>query len=209
MAVTDRIGEPILYLARHAEVKRDKEGRMRGLLNDSLDEDGERQAQELAELFNDKYVAAGFTDDLDRTKQTLQPIAAAKDFHMGVDTELRSWDVGSDLEGRSIEANKDTIRMLKSQPDTIPVGGQSWRSYVEQTKRAFSHYWTMALESGPILLVLHGSSIQVIWEMLGAMAFSTAYDQTPLEPGGVASVYLAREGPRIKVLRGAKETADA
>ncbi len=208
MAVTDRIGDVVLYLGRHAEVPGDKKGTMRGLLNEKLDGKGEKQAQELAELFADRYLTAIYTDDLDRTQQTGQPIAAKKDIPIRIDPELRSWDVGPDLEGRSIEANKDKIQLLKSQPDTIPVGGQNWRSYIEQVRRFFSRYWTMALDSGPILLILHGSGIQVIWDMLGAMELSTAYDQTPLEPSGVAAVYLGRNGPELKILRGAKPTKD-
>ena len=208
MAVTDRIGEAVLYLGRHAEVPGDKKGTMRGLLNERLDAEGERQAQELAELFEDKYLIAGYVDDLKRTQQTVEPIAAKKGFTIGIDPELRSWDIGSDLEGRSIEANRDKIRQLKSQPDTIPVGGQSWRSYIEQVRRFFSRYWTMALERGPILLVLHGSGLQIIWDMLGEMELSSEYDHTPLKPGGMAAVYLSRGGPKLKILRGAAKDKD-
>lgn len=208
MAVTDRIGDVVLYIGRHAEVKKDKEGKMRGLLNDPLDDKGQKQAEELAALFEDKYLSAIFTDDLKRTQQTVQPLAAKKNLTIQVDTELRSWDVGSELEGKSIEANKERIQQLKSQPDTIPVGGQSWRSYIEQVRRFFSRYWTMALESGPILLILHGSGIQIVWSILGEMELGTAYDNTALEPSGLAAVYLGRNGPTVKALRGSKASKD-
>lgn len=207
MAVSDKIGSIILYIVRHAEIKKDAEGKMRGLLNDPLDAKGEKQAQQLADLFRDRYVSAVYSDDLKRTKQTLEPIAAAKDLVINIDCDLRSWDVGA-LEGKSIEANKDKIKAFKSQPDTIPVGGQSWRDYIEQVRRFFSRYWTMGLESGPLMLVLHGSGIQLIWQMLGAMEASAEYDQTPLEPAGVAAIYLGREGPVVKVIRGGKRYRD-
>lgn len=207
MGIADKIGTVILYIVRHAEVKKDADGKMRGLLNDPLDEKGQKQAQGLADLFRDRYVAAVFSDDLKRTKQTLEPIAAAKDLVINIDPELRSWDVG-EFEGRSIAANKDKIKAFKSQPDTIPAGGQSWRSYLEQVRRFFSRYWTMGLESGPCLLVLHGSGIQIIWQMLGAMEASTEYDQTPLEPSGVAAIYLGREGPVVRIIKGGKAGKD-
>lgn len=207
MAVSDKIGSVILYIVRHAEVKKDAENKMRGLLNDPLDDKGEKQANELADLFADKYLGGVYTDDLKRTRQTVEPIAARCDLQMHTDTDLRSWDVGA-LEGKSIEANKDKIKALKSQPDSIPVGGQSWRSYIEQVRRFFSRYWTMGLESGPILLVLHGSGIQLIWQMLGAMDATAEYDHTPLEPSGVAAIYLGREGPVVKVIRGGKVDRD-
>lgn len=207
MAVSDKIGAVILYIVRHAEVKKDAEEKMRGLLNDPLDEKGQKQATELAELFCDLYVSALYCDDLRRTRQTLEPIAAAKDLTINIDPELRSWDVGA-LEGKSIEANKDKIKAFKAQPDTIPVGGQSWRSYLGQVQRFFSHYWTMGLESGPVMLILHGSGIQIIWQMLGAMRANAEYDQTPLEPSGVAAIYLGRNGPSIRVMRGGKPDRD-
>lgn len=207
MAVSDKIGAVILYIVRHAEVKKDADEKMRGLLNDPLDEKGQKQATELAELFRDLYVAALYCDDLKRTRQTLEPIAAVKDLTINIDPELRSWDVGA-LEGKSIEANKDKIKAFKSQPDTLPVGGQTWRSYLDQVQRFFSHYWTMGLESGPVMLILHGSGIQIIWQMLGAMSASAEYDQTPLEPSGVAAIYLGRNGPSIRVMRGGKPDRD-
>lgn len=208
MAASDRIGEVILYIARHAEVTKDKKGKMRGLLDDPLDEKGQKQADELAELFRDKELYAIYVDDLKRTRQTAEPIAAKKGIKIRFDTDLRSWDVGSELEGKSIEANKDKIRQFKSQPDLEPIGGQSWGSYLQQVRKFFNRYWEMALESGPILLVLHGSGIQIIWDVLGEMELNTAYDQTPLEPAGVAAVSLARSGPVVKILRGAKANRD-
>jgi broad specificity phosphatase PhoE len=208
MAASDKMGEVVLYIGRHAEVQKDKEGKMRGLLNDSLDSRGQKQADELAALFRDKPLTAIYVDDLARTRQTAEPIAAVKGIKIHFDTELRSWDIGSELEGKSIEANEEEIKRLKSQPDLIPVGGQSWSSYSEQVRRFFARYWAMGLDSGPILLVLHGSGIQIIWAHLGQMEPGTAYDQTPLEPSGMAAISCGRKGPLVKILRGAKNTAD-
>lgn len=208
MAVTDRIGDVVLYVGRHAEVKKDAEGKMRGLLNDPLDEKGRKQAGEIASLFEDKALNGIYADDLKRTQQTLEPLAERKGLRIRIDPELRSWDIGSDLEGKSIDANKDLIRRLKSQPELIPVGGESWGEYQQQVRRFFRRYWEQGLESGPILLMLHGSGIQVIWADLGAMESSSAYDATPLENSGIAAIYLGRNGPEVKVLRGAKDSLD-
>jgi len=208
MAVTDKVGQVVLYLVRHAEVTKDKEGKIRGLLNDSLNDKGHKQASEIADLFDGKEIRAAYTDDLKRTQQTLQPVAASKGLEIKVDPELRSWDVGSDLEGKSIEANDDEIKRLKSQPWLVPVGGKSWESYLQQIRSAFSRYWQMGLENGPILLVVHGSGLQVIWDMLGAMELSAEYDRTPLDNSGVAAVYQTRQGPKLKVLRGANPGID-
>ena len=208
MAVTDKIGSVVLNIARHAEVPGDKKGTMRGLLNEKLDEAGQKQADELADLFRDIPLAAAFTDDLTRTQQTLEPILAGKGIKGQVDVELRSWDVGPELEGKSIEANKAKIKQFKSQPHLIPLGGKSWGDYIQQVRNFFSRYWAMGLESGPILLILHGSGVQIVWDIVGAMELGTEYDQTPLEPSGVAALYLSRSGPKVKILRGGKANLD-
>lgn len=210
MSVTDKIGQVLLYGIRHAHVKEDSEGTIRGTLNPSLDEEGEEQARDLAQWFENKPLSFVVTDDLDRTEQTAMPIANQQQLEIMRDIGLRSWDVGPDLEGRSIKANEDEIARLKLQPMRIPVGGQSWQDYEEQINDVFDRYSTMAFETPhPGALVLHGSGIQIIADRLGLQEKNPAYDATPVEPAGVFAVYLMRNGLRCRVLRGAKEVIDA
>jgi 2,3-bisphosphoglycerate-dependent phosphoglycerate mutase len=209
MAPSDKIGDVILYIARHAEVDEDREGTIRGTLNIQLNEKGERQANELADLFERITLSAIYTDDLDRTYHTALPIAEAQGIEIQRDPELRSWDVGPELEGKSIDANEKAIKEFKMQPDKIPVGGQSWSKYRKQIIAAFNRYVSKALKaSDPILLVLHGSGIQLIYDELGAFEVDGQYDYTPLEPSGLAAIYMARSGMKIKAIRGAKENKE-
>lgn len=205
----DKLGEVLLYIVRHCEVGLDSERKIRGLQNESLNETGEEQSKELAEFFANLPISAVYSDDLERSYHTAIVIAHTHDLEVTQDIALRSWDLG-ELEGRSIDANEGTIKELKMQPDKVPVGGQSWRDFEDQIKSAFSKYASMAMSaSGPIVLVLHGSGIQVIWNCIGAMDKSADYDATPLDTSGVATISAARDGYRAKILRGAKELADA
>jgi broad specificity phosphatase PhoE len=195
---------------RHATVSADTAGIIRGTLNSGLDDQGEAEAADLADLFEDKPVSAVYSDDLKRTYHTAISIAHCKGLEVVQDPDLRSWDVGPDLEGRSISANEDEIRELKLQPDRIPVGGQSWGDFEVQTIAAFNRYLSKAMAAdAPIVLVIHGSGIQVIWDYIGALDKNPAYDATPLENAGVAAISMSRNGYRVKVLQGAKEMADA
>lgn len=210
MESDSKIGSVLLYIVRHALVEKDSSGQIRGVLNDPLNDEGDQQARDLAEFFADKPISAVYSDDLKRTYHTAIAIAHAKDLEVTQDPDLRSWDVGPDLEGRSIAANADEIKELKLQPDRIPVGGESWADFERKAQRSFDRYCSMAMaRSAPIMLVLHGSGIQVIWDYIGAGDKSGAYDATPLENAGIAAIYLARNGFRVKVLQGAKELADA
>lgn len=209
MAPSDKIGKAILYIARHAEVDEDREGIIRGTLNVQINKKGEKQALALADYFDGIDLSAIYTDDLDRTYHTALPVAQRQAIEIQRDPELRSWDVGPDLEGKSIEANEKEIKELKMQPAKIPIGGDSWADFKKQALAAFHRYVSKALKaSDPILLVLHGSGIQLIFDELGAFDLTGEYDYTPLEPGGLAAVYVTRGGMKIKAVMGAKEAVE-
>ncbi len=210
MPAQDKLGQPILYLVRHGTVNNDTKGLIRGTQNTPLNDQGKREADEVADFFADIPISGVYSDDLDRTYHTAIRIAHAKDLEVVQDIALRSWDVGADLEGRSIDANAAEIAELKLQPDTVPVGGQSWRSFETKMIAAFNRYVAKALSKpNPLVLVLHGSNFQVIWDCIGEQEKSPDYDATPLEPSGIAAIYATRNGYSARIMRLSKEMADA
>lgn len=199
-----------MYLVRHALVDLDKEQRIRGTQNVPLNEEGEEEALELMEFFRDIPISAVYSDDLDRTYHTAMSIAEPHDLTVKKDILLRSWDVGSDLEGKSIERNRLEIRKLKLQPDLVPVGGESWSDTERRAAATLDKYTRIALEApAPIVLVLHGSLLQLLWKMMGQEEDSHDYDSTPIEPSGVIAVSLSRNGYTTKILREKKVALDA
>lgn len=206
-----RFGDVLMYLVRHAEVDLDVEERIRGTQNVPLNEAGERESEELRDFFDTTPISAVFSDDLDRTFHTAISIANAHHLQVHKDILLRSWDVGSDLEGKSIAANRLQIREFKLQPQLVPLGGESWAHAEQRAVNTLAKYTAIALESpAPIVLVLHGSMLQLLWKMLGMeQAGPHEYDETPIEPSGIIAVYASRKGYRARILRLAKETADA
>ena len=207
--VSDKIGTLILYGIRHAEVAEDKEGTIRGLLNPKLDAKGRRDAESLVKWFKDIPLSFIATDDMERTKQTAWPLAKSKNLMPIIDPELRSWDVGSELEGEDIEKNKAVIARLKMHPQLVPVGGQSWGNYGGQVDESLNHYAGMALDKNAAGAIgIHGSYIQIVAEMLGFNTGDTAYDHTPVDPAGVIGFYMKRDGLLMKVLKGGKESTD-
>lgn len=204
------LGEVMMYIVRHALVDLDEENKIRGTQNVPLNDEGEEEARELAEFFKDIPLSAVYSDDLDRSYHTAIAIAQAKGLPVAQDIALRSWDVGSDLEGRSIDAHHLEIREFKMQPHLIPKGGESWGSYQEKALRTLVRYTEIALVSGkPIVLVIHGSLIQLWWQMMGQEKTDHSYDDTPVEPSGVIAVYASRQGYKTRILRDEKEATDA
>ena len=209
MGVADKIGQPLIYMWRHAEVAEDKDGTIRGTTNPELDPKGEKDSLDLAEWFRAIPLSAVYTDDLDRTFQTALPVAESKGLEVVRDPDLRSWDVGPELEGHSIEANKAAIARLKMQPWLVPTGGQSWGSYEVQIDGALDKYLGIALSMPyPIGLCVHGSGIQVLASRMGLKKKDARYDATPIKPAGVCCIYLTRDGLTMRILKGAKTSED-
>src|SRR5215471_14963554 len=147
MASQNQLGDVLMYLVRHALVDLDVEDKIRGTQNVPLNEDGERETQELADFFRDLPISAIYSDDLDRTYHTAIAIAEAKHIRVTKDVLLRSWDVGSDLEGKSINANRLVVRELKLQPHLIPVGGESWAHCQQRAIETLLKYTEIAFDS--------------------------------------------------------------
>jgi broad specificity phosphatase PhoE len=204
-----KVGDICLYVVRHGQVPEDADGTIRGLLNPSLDPKGRRDARGVAEFFKAIPLSFVVTDDLKRTKQTAKPIAESKSLRMEIDPDLRSWDVGTELEGEDIEENKDEIARLKTHPQLVPVGGQSWGEYERQVDGSFDRYVQRSLgEMDPGAIVVHGSYIQILQVMLGFSEVDDAYDHTCIEPAGIIAIYLSRAGLVMKILQGEKEASD-
>jgi len=209
MAVSDKIGAVLLYIVRHANVAMDSKGTMRGLENPSLDAKGEKQRDELSDYFRDIQLSGIAADDLDRTQQTVLPIADAQGLELTIDLGLRSWDVGTELEGKSIEGHKAEIIRLKTQPWLVPVGGQAWGEYEGQSIETLYRYVHRGMDSAfPWLICWHGSGIQIAAVELKLMDKKHEYDSTPIEPSGIIAVYLMRTGLKARILRGAKGGTD-
>ena len=202
------IGTPILYVVRHAQNDDDAEGKIRGLKDQRLNEEGEKQLGRLRAFFAARPIAAVVSDDLSRTRATAMAIAQVWDLGVDTDLELRSWDLGK-LEGRSIDANKFEIQDLKTHPDKTPIGGESWAIFRRKCFEASERWIQRAMSiNGPIAIVTHGSFIQIFFEAYSDWDASGNYDHTPLDQCGVAALYLARGGYDLKILRGAKENID-
>ena len=203
-----QIGAPILYVVRHAQNDDDAHGRIRGLKDQPLNDAGERQLDDLREFFEDKPVLAVYTDDLSRTRATAMAVAQACNCGVEEDLGLRSWDVGK-LEGKSMAAHKLEIQDYKTHPDKVPPAGESWAMFKRKAIDAIERAVRRGMESSaPVVIVTHGSLIQIFYEMYGDMPEHADYDHTPLEQAGVAALYLGRKGMELKALKGAKEDVD-
>jgi broad specificity phosphatase PhoE len=203
-----QVGAPILYVVRHAQNDDDAAGRIRGLKDQPLNAEGEKQLEALRAFFSDRPVLGVYCDDLSRTRATAMAIAGTCGCGVEEDLGLRSWDVGK-LEGKSMEAHKLEIMDFKTHPAKVPVGGQSWGEFRRQAGEAIERAVRRGMEaSAPVCIVTHGSLIQIFFERYGEVREDADYDHTPLDQAGVAALYLARDGMKVKILKGANPDLD-
>jgi broad specificity phosphatase PhoE len=205
-SVLSKLGQPVMYVVRHGNVKADSQEKIRGLINPDLDDKGEKQAQEIADFFADIQVSRVAVDDLNRTRQTAMPLIEAKNIPLDVDTDLRSWDLG-DIEGEPIEDHEEDIKQFKNNPEVEPVAGQSWGDFSQQATNAFRRYLRISMEGLPVVVITHGSFIQVILKMLGDDV-GEGYHEIPVEPGGIIAITLDRNGFHPQILTGEVQSQD-
>jgi broad specificity phosphatase PhoE len=205
---TPSIGSPLLYIVRHGQNDDDKNGRIRGLKDQPLNAQGEKQIEALQEFFRDRPLLAVYTDDLSRTRATAMAIAQAANCGVDTDLGLRSWDLGK-LEGKSIAAHKIEIQDFKTHKEKVPTGGESWGEFERSAHATLDRLMQCAMSSSaPIALVTHGSFIQIFFARYGDFDLGIRYDSSPLEQAGVAALYLTREGMQLRTLRGGKDDRD-
>lgn len=203
------IGAPILYIVRHAQNDDDAQDKIRGLKDQPLNEVGERQLEALKDFFETRPILSVYTDDLARTRATAMAIAGVVRCSVEVDYGLRSWDVGSRLEGKSLAAHKLEIQDLKTHTDKVPTGGESWAMFERKATDAIERAVRRAMEaSAPIAIVTHGSLIQIFFQKYGDWPQHASYDHTPLDQAGIGALYLTRSGTELKILKGAKDSLD-
>lgn len=83
-----------IYLVRHGETTWNAEGRWQGTLDIPLGEVGHQQAQALAKHLKDRPIAAIYSSDLSRARDTAEPLSRAKGLEIQTDARLRELDFG-------------------------------------------------------------------------------------------------------------------
>lgn len=84
-----------ILLARHGETEWNRERRWQGHADPPLNDEGRRQAQELAEELADRALAAVYASDLRRARETAEIVARPHDLVVQVEPALREIHVGS------------------------------------------------------------------------------------------------------------------
>lgn len=152
-------------LIRHGRTTWNVDGRWQGHANVGLNDEGLRQAEQLAAAFADTDATAIYSSDLSRARQTAEAIAYRANLPLLLDQRLREIDMGDwqGMNGSEVEL-WDGARLAAVRAGGIDVprpGGESQRQVAERAIALLND----VLQARPdehVLLVSHGGTIRIL-----------------------------------------------
>ena len=157
-------GPLAIFLARHGETEWNRVGRWQGRTDIPLSDVGRAQARELGARLRGRGIAAVYTSDLARARETAEIVAAALGIAgLHVDERLRERGFGC-FEGLTREECADRHpevwqRYLDDRRLT-PPDAEPQAEVVARVVAAMTAVAQAADGSGPILVVSHGGAIR-------------------------------------------------
>lgn len=162
-----------IIFVRHGVTDWNRAGRFQGQIDIALNPEGLDQAERTGRLFIDQPVAAVYSSDLARARQTAEPIARAAGLDLILEAGLRERHYGV-LEGRTHD------EVLRDYPETytrwrardpefeLPGGGESLRmlhARVERQMRAL----VAAHPGQTVVAVSHGGVLDCVYRIASGL----------------------------------------
>jgi broad specificity phosphatase PhoE len=130
-----------LILIRHGETDWNRIGRCQGVADIVLNENGKRQAKELAESLKNHDIKAVYSSHLNRAFETAQEIAKHHNLSVQVDPCLQEMNQG-DLEGLTFPYIRDRyaeiLKKWRESPETLRL--PNGESLIEVQERAWEAF---------------------------------------------------------------------
>jgi 2,3-bisphosphoglycerate-dependent phosphoglycerate mutase len=150
-----------IFFVRHGQTAANSAKRFQGHSDTDLDEVGRRQALRLADRLATENIAAIYTSDLARARQTAEPLAALLGIHLEARADLREIDVGE-----AVGLTKDELRQRHPaiftdgwQRVAFP-GGESYEQTAARVSRAAREIAAAARGERRVVAVTHGGAIR-------------------------------------------------
>lgn len=155
-----------VLLIRHGETSWNRAGRIQGHADIPLSPLGLAQAERLAAALADEPLAAIYSSDLDRARQTAEAVARARGLAVGLDAGLRERCFGR-FEGLSWDEiarahPEDAARWRRREPDFAAGGGESLNDFSARCLAAAARL-AAAHPGQAIALVAHGGVLDCLY----------------------------------------------
>lgn len=158
--------EPVhVLLVRHGQTGWNAEGRIQGHTDIALDATGRWQALQLAQALRDEPVAAVYCSDLQRARQTAEPLCHAQGLPMMLEPALRERAFGR-FEGQTFAELERTVpdevqRWKRRDADWGPPGGERLRDFFARSLQALQRL-ALPHPGQTLVLVTHGGVLDCL-----------------------------------------------
>ena len=170
-----------LYLARHGETDENARRAYVGWQNPPLNQQGHAQATALITQLQTEPIAAIYASDLTRARQTVQPIATARNLPVQTDSRWRELHFGrwEGLTFAEIDAvEREWLERWLSNPEAVaPPGGETLAQLRSRILQALP-------QTENALVVTHGGPIRALIAHLTGRPFWSI----PVPPGSVTCI---------------------
>jgi broad specificity phosphatase PhoE len=137
-----------LLLVRHGETDWNADGRLQGQTDRPLSDFGRRQARQLADDLANEELAAVYSSDLSRARETAEIVAERLGLPVVLDPDLREKDWGT-WEG-----------LTAVERDRVEFVGESTEAHQERILRALRRIAGRHPGDRSVLVVTHGGSMR-------------------------------------------------
>lgn len=178
----------VIYLMRHGRTALDTEHRSDGWLDMPLSDDGQRELIDAQQALKTAPVAKIYTPDLKRTRETAELVQSGllSNPKIVVDDASKTWNLGV-LAGTKKRYGRPEVQKLVTDPDTAPLGGESFNSFCMRFLPWFEKRGKEVVKSGEsVLIICSGSNLRLIGNHL-----LRDEDAVDLAEGGLAALHYS------------------
>jgi broad specificity phosphatase PhoE len=187
-----------ILLVRHGETDWNQERRWQGHADRPLNDVGRAQAEELADELASREIAAVYSSDLARARQTAELVAGRHGLDVTLDHALREVDVG-EWSGLSLEEAESRY----------PEGFRRWQdghsgwtegeTYEAMGERVVAAVLRIAARhpGETVLVVTHGGSIRACRAAAAGLDYATSRQTDVRSTGNCDLVELTVSGDRL------------
>ena len=184
-----------LLLARHGESDWNAQKRWQGHADRPLTRRGRGQATALAERLDAFPLAAIYSSDLLRARETAAAVARRRGLEISCRDDLREVDVGS-WSGRSRDeleaaAPEEVARWLDG--DKGWEGGESYEQMADRVVAAVTEI-AAAHPGEHVLVVTHGGCVRAVHAHALGLTFHAHRSTAPVEPNARLSAVVVENG---------------
>jgi broad specificity phosphatase PhoE len=169
-----------LLLVRHGETDWNRERRFQGHADPPLNDAGREQARELADRLAGENIAAVYTSDLRRARETAEILAARFDAEIVALRELREIDVGS-WQGLTWPEIEERHPDGAARWHHDGHGWDSGETYVELGERVVAAMREIVARHGGqrVLVVGHGGTVRAMRAFVEGVSVTESRQRSP------------------------------